>query len=319
MRKQHKTLSTGLVLALMTSFLMASPASAAQEVRVDISRGSYMTITNVVEEIPAFVRVYTAEAPVTVTFHGEDLCLESIEYYTQGEVIDYEVSLDGFAGYVPFAVKHYTYFGETEVHDALVESPEDLVIYLSGNYATLTEPGYYVVTAAPEAAVGTEIVIQIGSQAAAEPTVTPEPAVVSAVPTPSKVLVNGQEVSFAAYLINGNNYFKLRDLAMVLSGTEKQFEVTWDAEQNAIHLVTGLPYTPVGGELAVPGDLAAQEAVPTPSKVYLNGQEVQFTAYKIGGNNYFKLRDIGMAVDFGVTWNADTNTVGIDSTTSYTE
>jgi len=223
----------------MASVLTASPASAAQEVQVDIGGGAYMTITNVVEQVPAEVPLYIAESPVTVTFYGEGLCRETVEYYTQGEVTDYGITLDGFVDYVPFAVKNYTYFGETEVHDALAEPPEDLVVYVSGNYVTLTEPGYYVVTAAPEAAVGAEVVIQITSEAAPEPAVTPDPAVVSAVPTPSKVLVNGQEISFAAYLINGNNYFKLRD--------------------------------------------------------------------------------IGKAMDFGVTWNADTNTVGIDSTTSYTE
>ncbi len=38
------------------------------------------------------------------------------------------------------------------------------------------------------------------------------------------------------------------------------------------------------------------------------------TAYNIGGNNYVKLRDISRAVDFGVTYDATTNSVYIDST-----
>lgn len=38
-----------------------------------------------------------------------------------------------------------------------------------------------------------------------------------AIPTYSKVLVNSKEISFDAYLIEGNNYFKLRDLASVMS------------------------------------------------------------------------------------------------------
>ena len=41
------------------------------------------------------------------------------------------------------------------------------------------------------------------------------------VPTSSIVLVNGEAVSFQAYNIGDNNYFKLRDIAFVLSGTEK--------------------------------------------------------------------------------------------------
>src|SRR5690606_13684686 len=59
---------------------------------------------------------------------------------------------------------------------------------------------------------------------------------VLAVPTSSTVLVNGEEVAFDAYVINSNNYFKLRDLAHVVSGTEKQFEVSWDGANNTISL-----------------------------------------------------------------------------------
>ena len=51
-------------------------------------------------------------------------------------------------------------------------------------------------------------------------------AAITAKPTESNVLVNGVSKSFDAYNINGSNYFKLRDLAYVLNGTEKQFEIT---------------------------------------------------------------------------------------------
>jgi hypothetical protein len=56
----------------------------------------------------------------------------------------------------------------------------------------------------------------------------------TAKPTTANVLVNGIAVKFEAYNIGGNNYFKLRDLAMALSGTGKQFDVSWDAAENAI-------------------------------------------------------------------------------------
>ena len=50
--------------------------------------------------------------------------------------------------------------------------------------------------------------------------------------------------------------------------------------------------------------------------IYVNGQRVSMTAYTIGGNNYVKLRDIGQAVDFGVTYDAATNSVYIDPNSS---
>jgi len=132
------------------------------------------------------------------------------------------------------------------------------------------------------------------------------------------VLVNGKIVEFEAYNINGYNYFKLRDLAQAVNNTEKNFEVTWDAANNAINLISNKPYTPSGGELAK-GDGKAKVAIPTTSKIYKDGREIFLTAYNINGNNYFKLRDVAKTFDIGVTWDGATNTIGIDTSISYVE
>lgn len=139
-----------------------------------------------------------------------------------------------------------------------------------------------------------------------------------AVPTTSNVLVNGISISFEAYTINGNNYFKLRDLAQAVNNTEKNFDVTWDGLKNAINLISNKPYSSVGGELAK-GDGTAKIAIPTSSKIYKDGKEIALTAYTINGNNYFKLRDIAKAFDIGVTWDSATNTVSIDTSIGYVE
>lgn len=60
-------------------------------------------------------------------------------------------------------------------------------------------------------------------------------------------------------------------------------------------------------------------ATPTTQTFYVDGQRVDMTAFSIGGNNYVKLRDIGKEVDFGVTYDAATNSVHIDSTQPYQE
>jgi hypothetical protein len=67
--------------------------------------------------------------------------------------------------------------------------------------------------------------------------------------------------------------------------------VSWDAAANAIRLISGQPYTPVGGEMAAKG-AGDKSAAPTNSQIYLNGADVSFTAYNIDGNNYCKLRDV---------------------------
>jgi hypothetical protein len=140
---------------------------------------------------------------------------------------------------------------------------------------------------------------------------------VLAVPTASTVLVNGKNIAFDAYNIGGNNYFKLRDLAFTLNGTEKQFAVGWDGATNAITLTSGRYYIAVGNEMdsRVAGK---KTATPTTSQITLDGSAVSLDAYNIGGNNYFKLRDVGAIFDFGVDWDGARSTIVINTGKSYT-
>ena len=52
-------------------------------------------------------------------------------------------------------------------------------------------------------------------------------------------------------------------------------------------------------------------ANPSSQQFYVNEQRIPMQAYEINGSNYVKLRDIGQAVNFGVTYDAKTNTVTI--------
>ena len=163
---------------------------------------------------------------------------------------------------------------------------------------------------------GLSLIIAVFMTISLFPMLTSSADLFTANPTASAVLVNDEEVSFDAYNINDNNYFKLRDLAYVLNGTECQFEVVWDGELNAINLISGEPYTEVGGEMTSKGT-ARKTATETTSKIYLDGDEISPTAYNIEGNNYFKLRDIGKAFDFRVGWDGDKNTITIDTSKGY--
>ena len=60
-------------------------------------------------------------------------------------------------------------------------------------------------------------------------------------------------------------------------------------------------------------------ARPSSQTFYIEGQQATLTAYSIGGSNYVRLRDIGRAVDFGVTYDAATNSVHIDPNAPYVE
>ncbi len=59
-----------------------------------------------------------------------------------------------------------------------------------------------------------------------------------ATPTSSTVLVNGEKTGFDAYSINGNNYFKLRDI-----GQTFDFGINWDGGSRTITIDTSVPYT----------------------------------------------------------------------------
>lgn len=140
---------------------------------------------------------------------------------------------------------------------------------------------------------------------------------VVATPTAATVLVNGKTVAFDAFNIGGNNYFKLRDLAMALNGSDRQFELGWDATKLAISLTMSKPYSPVGGELTPASGKATATAQISTDAVYMNGTEISLKAYKINGNNYFKLRDVAEAIDFSAAWNGEKSTIEIDTTSGY--
>lgn len=138
-----------------------------------------------------------------------------------------------------------------------------------------------------------------------------------AVPTGSAILLNGGKVTLEAYNIQGNNYFKLRDLAMVLRETGKAFQVEYDSSTNTISISGGKAYTPLGGELTVSNRKTSEKAKLSTVKVTYNGGEVDLQAYNIYGFNYFKLRDVAAVIDVGVTWDGKTGTIGIDTSIGY--
>lgn len=72
-----------------------------------------------------------------------------------------------------------------------------------------------------------------------------------------------------------------------------------------------------GGGSALAAGILATPFEELKQRLTLNGEEIHLTGYNINGNNYFMLRDIGEAVGFNVTWEGETRTVAIDTTTGY--
>lgn len=129
------------------------------------------------------------------------------------------------------------------------------------------------------------------------------------------IYVEGERVwDVTAYDIGGNNYVKLRDMGMSVG-----FDVVYDASTDSVHIdptiaYSGNPETYLDVEIPKTASTKLSQ-----QPIYVNGKRVEITAYDIGGSNYMKLRDIGTAVGFGVTYDAGTDSVHIDPTTPYRE
>jgi hypothetical protein len=130
-------------------------------------------------------------------------------------------------------------------------------------------------------------------------------------PSNANLILDGESMPLTAFLINGSHYFKLRDIAYLLNETAKQFEVLWDAASRTASLLTGLPYTAVGGELSVAS--GARPFTLTSTRILFDGEERSFEVYMIDGNNYFRLRDLGTFLGFAVDWIGETRTVIINT------
>ncbi len=131
--------------------------------------------------------------------------------------------------------------------------------------------------------------------------------------SPQGLTVDGIPRDVEKYNIDGSNYFKLRDLACLLNGTGSAFSVGWDSLSETVRITTGVPYEPVGGELTVGADQSATAVLSRQTIVIDGVVRGDLTVYNIGGNNFFRLRELGEALGFDVDYDAETDTAVVTS------
>ena len=124
--------------------------------------------------------------------------------------------------------------------------------------------------------------------------------------------LDGEEVKIGGYLINANNYYKLRDLAALLNGTDKQFNIVFDDVKKQIALELGKPYEKLDTDLQeMKHDKTTAKMVT--NTILVDGKEVELKAALIDRNNYVKLRDLGPVVGFKVDYNRETRAIIVDT------
>ena len=123
-------------------------------------------------------------------------------------------------------------------------------------------------------------------------------------------LGESEPTNVPCYIINGNNYFKLRDFAK-LTGI---FDVTF--ENATVTLVYGASYTEDPNNLTGQPVKAVDETLAISVgnnalaiSIYGETLPLDVTAYKIDGSNFYKLRDLQTAID--AVASADTITIDV--------
>jgi hypothetical protein len=141
---------------------------------------------------------------------------------------------------------------------------------------------------------------------------------VEATKTNNPLIIEEEETVFPAVKIDGYNWLKLRDFAMLLNDSTKQFSVSYDANTNIIDISTSQVYLPVGDELE--DNLTDVEAaISSPQQLRVNGEFIDAAAFNIKGYNYFRLRDLAIILNFAVIYNDATAQITLDFDNPYRE
>lgn len=135
----------------------------------------------------------------------------------------------------------------------------------------------------------------------------------------SAIDVNGTEVEIEGYNIEGNNYFKLRDIAAALSETNKNFQVEYDKDNDRVVITAGKNYEPDGTENFEAEDPDNKQIKETVSEVYFGENKIELKAYNVDGYNYVKLRDVASMMDFALMYYGDIKEVSFVTDKKYAE
>lgn len=142
---------------------------------------------------------------------------------------------------------------------------------------------------------------------------------VKALVSKQPVTLDGKDVVIGAYNIAGENYVKLRDVSALLKETDVKFSVIFEEEKNEVLLVVKGAYEANEEDLkALPeGEKTAIASLQPVKKAKVEDKEkteaVEIKGFNIDGFNYYRLRDLGKALEFGVAFDFNKNTVLISS------
>lgn len=138
----------------------------------------------------------------------------------------------------------------------------------------------------------------------------------TAIYNPHETVINGKVSSLKGYNIDGNNYYRLRDVAKEFKGTMCAFEVGYDREKREITLkvpfgrepkLKNIPEIPEGNRIAVPSESKLRVEIQDVKNYDLSQGKPK--AYVIDDYTYFKLRDLSEFLLFKVDYDGENKQV----------
>jgi hypothetical protein len=128
--------------------------------------------------------------------------------------------------------------------------------------------------------------------------------------------LDGESIWCDKFLISGDYYCRLNDLAGYFSGTTSQFNVTWNNKKKAINITTGKEYTSsIQQDFIFYIKNKNYNAKTLSKKVYVNGKLKNIKGYSIDGSDYFKIKDLSKIIPFDMEMSSDKKEIFLFSKT----
>lgn len=133
--------------------------------------------------------------------------------------------------------------------------------------------------------------------------------------TENNIEVNGEEIPFVAYTIEGYTYVRLTDLAYSLTGTASRFNVAWENAANGFIFASGQNYHTEDYYYAAQQE-EAKTAIKSSVPMFELGAgavPMGLTSYIIDGESYFQLDQMSQVLDFSLAWDSETDVISLNT------
>lgn len=126
-------------------------------------------------------------------------------------------------------------------------------------------------------------------------------------PSTQNLIINDKIIKAEAYMLNDNNYFKLRDVIKGLSDTGEPLDINYDINTGEVEIIENKTYSGSNDHKNIKKDIL--KVSPANQKVKYNGIETVLVGLNINDNNYVKLRDVSSLLNRQVLFDNNTKTV----------